>query len=110
MKIQTRQFFESAHRLSDYDEDCKRVHGHNWIVDIDILKDPDYFPLIRKMWNLMLTGNYTPPQILNIVNDKWEYRTRKTKRIGGNPLSRSGIYRIFTNILSRTINSFDKWW
>jgi len=36
MKISTRQFFESAHRLSDYEEDCKMVHGHNWVVDIDI--------------------------------------------------------------------------
>lgn len=39
MKISTRQFFESAHRLSDYEEDCKRVHGHNWVVDIDIDSD-----------------------------------------------------------------------
>jgi len=64
----------------------------------DILKDSERFPLIRKMWDLMLTGNYTPPQILEIANNKWGYRTRKTKRSGGNPLSRSGIYRIFTNI------------
>jgi len=64
----------------------------------DILKDPERFPLIRKMWDLMLTGNYTPPQILEIANNEWGYRTRKTKRSGGNPLSRSGIYRIFTNI------------
>ncbi len=41
MKISTRQFFESAHRLTDYEGDCKRIHGHNWIVDIDILTDPD---------------------------------------------------------------------
>ena len=36
MKISTRQFFESAHRLVDYEEDCRRIHGHNWVVDIDI--------------------------------------------------------------------------
>ncbi len=41
MKISTRQFFESAHRLSDYEEDCKMVHGHNWVVDIDIESDRD---------------------------------------------------------------------
>ncbi len=64
----------------------------------DILRDPERFPLIRKMWDLMLTGNYTPPQILKIANNEWGYRTRRTKRSGGNPLSRSGIYRIFTNI------------
>lgn len=63
-----------------------------------IIKDPERFNLIRKMWDLMLTGNYTPPKILDIANEEWGFRTRKFKRIGGNPLSRSGIYKIFTNL------------
>ena len=63
----------------------------------DIIKDPDRFPLVRKMWDLMLTGNYTPPKILEIVNNQWGFRTRKFRKLGGNPLSRSAIYRIFTN-------------
>ncbi|HRR39322.1 MAG TPA: recombinase family protein [Candidatus Paceibacterota bacterium] len=63
-----------------------------------IIKDPERFNLIRKMWDLMLTGNYTPPKILNIANNEWGFRTRKFKRIGGCPLSRSGIYKIFTNL------------
>lgn len=62
-----------------------------------IVEDPERFPLIRKMWDLMLTGSYTPPQILEIANKQWGFRTRKTKRLGGKELSRSGIYRIFTN-------------
>lgn len=62
------------------------------------IKDPERFNLIRKMWDLMLTGNYTPPKILDIANDEWGYRTRKFKRVGGNELSRSGIYKIFTNL------------
>lgn len=63
----------------------------------DIAIDPERFPLIRKMWDLMLTGVYTPPQILEIANKQWGYRTRKTTRTGGIQLSRSGIYKIFTN-------------
>lgn len=63
-----------------------------------IVKDPERFDLVRRMWDLMLTGNYTPPQILDIANNEWGFRTRKFKRIGGNKLSRSGIYKIFTNI------------
>ena len=27
-----------------------------------LIKDPERFPLIRRMWDLMLTGLYTPPQ------------------------------------------------
>ena len=63
-----------------------------------IITDPERFNLVRKMWDLMLTGNYTPPKILDTANKKWGFRTRKFKRIGGNELSRSGIYKIFTSL------------
>ncbi len=63
----------------------------------DISIDPERFPLIRKMWDLMLTGNYNPPQILEVANNEWGLRTKKTKRTGGVPLSRTAIYKIFTN-------------
>ena len=63
-----------------------------------IIIDPERFNLIRKMWGLMLTGNYTPPKILDIANNEWGFTTRKFKRMGGNSLSRSGIYKIFTNL------------
>lgn len=58
----------------------------------EIIKDSERFDLVKKMWNLMLTGSYTPPKILKIANNKWGLRTRK-----GKALSRSTIYRIFTN-------------
>jgi len=63
-----------------------------------IIEDPERFNLVRKMWDLMLTGNYTPPKILQIANKEWGFRTRKFKKIGGCELSRSGIYKLFTNI------------
>ena len=63
-----------------------------------IIKDPERFNLVRKMWDLMLTGNHTPPKILDMANKEWGFRTRKFKRIGGNGLSRSGIYKIFTSL------------
>lgn len=63
----------------------------------EIIKDPDRFYTIRKMWDLMLTGSYTPPQILDIANKEWGYKTVKRKRMGGNPMSRSGIYKLFTS-------------
>ncbi len=63
-----------------------------------IIKDPERFNLVRKMWDLMLTGNYTPPKILDKANKEWGFRTRRFKRIGGNELSKSGIYKIFTSL------------
>src|SRR5262249_44535135 len=57
-----------------------------------IVPDPELFPLMRRMWDLMLSGSTTPPKILKIANNEWGFRTR-----AGKPLCRSGIYRIFTN-------------
>jgi len=60
-----------------------------------IAVDEKKFDLVRKMWDLMLTGNYTVPQISEIVNDEWGLRTSYYKR--QTRLSISHIYRIFTN-------------
>lgn len=63
-----------------------------------IIIDKERFDLVRKIWDLMLTGAYTPPKILNIVNDEWGFKTRRYKREGDKSLSRSGIYTVLTNI------------
>ena len=63
-----------------------------------LLKDEERFPLIRKAWDLMLTGNYTVPKILKILNDDWGFRSPKSRHSGNKPLAMSGLYKIFTNI------------
>src|SRR3989344_3571844 len=62
-----------------------------------IIPDPERFQLVRRMWDLMLTGNYTVMQILNTANNKWNYRTIKRRKEGGGALSLSTLYKIFTN-------------
>jgi site-specific DNA recombinase len=59
--------------------------------------DPERFPLLRRMWDLMLTGIHNPSKILERANREWKFRTRPTRKMGGKPLSRSAIYRMFTN-------------
>ncbi len=61
------------------------------------VEDPMRFPLIRKMWDMLLSQAYTPPQILKIANKEWGYTTPKKKNSGGKLLSRSGIYKIFNS-------------
>jgi hypothetical protein len=68
-----------------------KITGENTLI-----KDPERFPLVRKMWDLMLTGIHTPPRILEMANTQWGFRTRPTRKMGGKPLARSGIYQIFT--------------
>ena len=63
-----------------------------------IIKDEERFNLVRKAWDLMLTGNYTVPQVLDKLNNEWGFRTLKKKRIGNKPLAISGLYHVFTNM------------
>src|SRR5262245_3285722 len=52
-----------------------------------VINDPLRFPLIRRAWDLVLAGSHRPSQALHVLNDEWGFRTRKTKRQGGRPLT-----------------------
>ena len=69
----------------------------NKLEDHTIVPDPERFKIIRTMWDLMLTGGYTVPQVLDIGNDKYGLRSRMYKSGGGNPISHSSIYYMFAN-------------
>ncbi len=56
-----------------------------------IYTDKERHPLLRKMVDLMLTGNYTPPRIREIANEDWGFRTPNKKK-----MALSTIYNIFT--------------
>ena len=58
----------------------------------EVVKDLERFDLVRKLFNLMLGGNYTPPKILKIATNEWGFRMPN-----GKPMARSTIYRIFTD-------------
>jgi DNA invertase Pin-like site-specific DNA recombinase len=74
-----------------YLNDTNQQTGVNTLVN-----DPERFPLIRRMWDLMLTGHYTPPKIRDLANNEWGFRTRPTRKMGGKPLCMSAIYQVFT--------------
>lgn len=59
----------------------------------DILVDPKTFDLVRKMWDLLLTGQYSPQRIWFMATNEWGLRHRD-----GKPFSRSKIYELFTNV------------
>jgi DNA invertase Pin-like site-specific DNA recombinase len=70
-------------------------HTNKLTGENTLIKDPERFPLIRRMWDLMLTGLHTPPKILEMANTEWGFRTRPTRKKGGIPLNRSALYKIF---------------
>ena len=70
----------------------------------DITPDPERFVLVRKMWDLLLSGAYTVSQIQRIANNDWGMRSRITKKTGGGPLALSSLYRMFRSPLYCGIN------
>jgi DNA invertase Pin-like site-specific DNA recombinase len=62
-----------------------------------IIVDPIHFPLIRKMYDLMLTGSYSARQVARIAREEWGFKTPKRRRSGGVPLSLGSTHKILTN-------------
>ena len=57
-----------------------------------VIKDPDRFELVKKLWKTMLTGRYSLNTLRHLADDEWGLRTRQNKM-----LSISTLYRLFTN-------------
>lgn len=57
-----------------------------------VVPDEPRFTLVRKAWDLLLTGTYTIPQILDKLNNEWGYRNRNNF-----PMAKSTLYTVFTN-------------
>jgi DNA invertase Pin-like site-specific DNA recombinase len=62
-----------------------------------IVPDPDRFAVVRQMWELMLTGAYTPNAIRVRANEEWGFRTRTTTKYAGGPLHLSTVHKMFSN-------------
>ena len=67
-------------------------------INKTVYKDPERFPLLRQAVDLMLTGEYSVQQILDIMNNEWGYRTVQRKKKSGGPLGRSSLYYMFRNV------------
>ena len=62
-----------------------------------IIKDPDRFNMVEKMWGMILTENYSISDIEKIADKKWSFRTRETRRMGGVKLTKARLYEMFSN-------------
>ena len=57
-----------------------------------IVRDPELFPIIRKMLELVMTGIHTPPNVLKIATNEWHIRNRN-----GHKIARSTFYNILSD-------------
>lgn len=62
-----------------------------------IFTDPERFPLVRKMWDLLLTDAYSVSAIAKIAHEEWGLTTPSHRSWGGRKLCPSATYKIFTN-------------
>jgi site-specific DNA recombinase len=63
----------------------------------EILVDEERFPKVRKLFDLMLTGQYSVPDLLKIAEKELLLTTRPTEKRPSKPMSRTNLYAIFTN-------------
>ncbi len=59
--------------------------------------DVKRFALIRKAFDLLLTGAYNAMEVLNILNNEWGYKTVKRKRFGDTKLGVSTWYKMLNS-------------
>jgi site-specific DNA recombinase len=59
--------------------------------------DPERYDLVKRMWTMLLSGSYSAQHIWEVADKEWNFTTRKSRRIGGGRMSKSLIYKIFTN-------------
>src|SRR3989344_5761394 len=62
-----------------------------------IFNDPKRFNLVKQAWQLMLTGNYTVPALLKIVNEELHLTQPATKKRPERKLTLNVLYGMFTS-------------
>src|SRR5260370_71178 len=63
----------------------------------NIVTDAGRFALVTRMWDLMLSGSYSPRKIWALATNEWGLRTPQGKRQGGKVITLSATYNILTN-------------
>ena len=70
---------------------------HMYKGEKTISPDPIRFPLIRRVFDHVLTQGYTPNQLLHLLNEEWGYRSLTTRKRGDSPMRKTTLYRLLGN-------------
>ena len=66
-------------------------------LDKTIEVDSWRFEIVRKIWDLMLTWDYTVPKLTKVVTEDFGFRRKKRAKSWWNPIAVSGMYKLLTN-------------
>lgn len=61
-----------------------------------ITSDLERFPIVKRLWELFLTGAYSIPELLETAHSMG-LRTLPRKRCGGGPITRSALYHLLAS-------------
>jgi len=62
-----------------------------------VIPHPDHFPLVRRIFELLLAGTHSPYDLYLMAKDDWGFLTPRRKKSGGRPLALSTLYRMLGN-------------
>lgn len=62
-----------------------------------ITEDKNRNKMLSNAVHLILTGKHTPMEVLDLLNNQWNFRSRKTARQGGKPMAKSGFYKFLSD-------------
>lgn len=63
-----------------------------------IINDPERFELMKKAWEMLLSGNYTVNHIARIAGEEWGLTIKPGRTIGGKPITDTHMHRLFKNV------------
>ncbi len=66
-------------------------------LDKTIEVDEWRFKIIRKIWDLMLTWDYSVPKVTKVLQDDYGFRRKKRPKTGWTPIAVSWMYKLLTN-------------
>lgn len=58
----------------------------------DLIPIPDTYQQVERAWRTILEGKYRVPEVLEMLNDDWGYRSPMRGKLGGKPMWMSEFY------------------
>ena len=83
-----------------FPETAPNGYSNQWSEEYQeniIAVDEVRFPLIRKAIELILTRTHTPPQALRVLNNEWNYKSKRLGKKGGKAIAASTWYAMLSN-------------
>jgi len=62
-----------------------------------VVQQAKHAKIVRKMFDLLLSGYHTPTSIHRVLCEQWNYKTPIRKKYGGKPLTLSAVYKLLSN-------------